>query len=578
MRHTVLAFSVVMSALLSASLWCFANRPVEVQPSWNAPLSSVSFAPFRRGQSPLTKVYPTPEQVEQDLAALQGLSRGIRTYSAREGMEVVPKLAGKLGLKVIFGAWLTNESEAKGKATNEAEIAALISAANEYPQEIERVLVGNEVLLRRDLKPDELIGYIRRVKAAVKQPVSYADVWAFYLKYPEVARELDYLTIHILPFWEDEPVPIDQVEAHIVKIVERIRQAFPGKPVLIGEAGWPSIGRDRGPAVVSTVNEARFVRTMAEIAQRHQFDYNIVEAFDQPWKAALENTVGAAWGILDIDRHAKFTMAGPVTEVADWPKRAAIAIACGAFSALLLGRRLFSLRDCFLLAVFAQLLAWAVITTAFHADAVSFRWWQDLWTLLRGGLAAGLAIAVLARVAVLLRDPTQAEVSAKCPIPDRLGASLTVFYGVYGVCWSFLLLVDGRYRDIPDIDFCLPVVALGSLLFLRAWFAKTRGQSVARALAFEGLFIDPLAGPSWRKNLVAWLGPALLAGALMAFISEGWAVIGEDFQKEHPTLNEQLPLVLKGLFANREMLLWCLMQCALSVPYWVSTRLRGQSS
>ena len=64
----------------------------------------------------------------------------------------------------------------------------------------------------------------------------------------------------------------------------------------------------------------------------------------------------------------------------------------------------------------------------------------------------------------------------------------------------------------------------------------------------------------------------------MAFISEGWAVIGEDFQKEHPTLNEQLPLVLKGLFANREMLLWCLMQCALSVPYWVSTRLRGQSS
>jgi len=179
MRHLSLILAALASAAAAALLWFWFDRPVPVAESWSGPVSSVSFAPFRKGQSPLTKVYPSPEQVAEDLVSLKGLARGIRTYSAREGMEVVPDLAAKLGLKVIFGAWLTNDIEEKGRLINQQEVDELIKAANAHPNEIERVIVGNEVLLRRDLTPDKLIGFIRQVKAAVKQPVSYADVWPF---------------------------------------------------------------------------------------------------------------------------------------------------------------------------------------------------------------------------------------------------------------------------------------------------------------------------------------------------------------------------------------------------------------
>ncbi len=589
MRLYTFAAAVLVSCLVAVALWIACDRPVPVDPSWNQPLRSVSFAPFRRGQSPLTKTYPTPAQVEQDLSTLVGRARGIRTYTAREGMEVVPDLAAKYGFKVLYGAWLTNETLAEGKATNEAETEALIAAANAHPDSIERLIVGNEVLLRRDLKPEELIAYIRRVKAAVKQPVSYADVWAFYLKYPEVGREVDFITIHILPFWEDEPVAIDHVEDHIVRIVEKIRQAFPGKPILIGEAGWPSLGRDRGPAVVSTVNEARFVRQMANIAAKYDFDYNIVEAFDQPWKAALENTVGAAWGILDIDRKPKFDMKGPVTEVADWPLRAGIAVGAGALLSVWLGFGIPGLVGRLVFALSAQLLGWLAVTTVFHVVAVSFAWWQDLWALFRGGLAVAFAFAALDRIALLLARPELAADRGAATLTafgrrlagaaDRWqGEALVVFSGFYAIVWTMLLAFDGRYRDIPEIDFSVPAAGIALLLAVRACQALRCEAPLLPALALDGLFAQgPAAlGGELRDRLVTWLARGLLFASAAAIVSEGLAVIGEDFTKDHPTLSDQLPLIFHAMLSNREMILWAVMLLVLAIPFGASRWLTRQ--
>ena len=578
-RNLSLLLAALLSAVAAAALWVWFDRPVPVAESWEGPVSSVSFAPFRRGQSPLTKVYPTSQQIEQDLQSLVGRTRGVRTYTSEEGMEVVPDMAAKLGLKVIFSAWLTNETEAKGKKLNDAEIDGLIKAANAHPNEIERVIVGNEVLLRRDLKPEELIAYIRKVKAAVKQPVSYADVWAFYLKYPEVAKEVDFITIHILPFWEDEPEPIDNVDDYMVRIVERMREAFPGKPILIGEAGWPSIGRDRGPAVVNTVNEARFVRKMANIAANHGFDYNIVEAFDQPWKSALENTVGAAWGIMDIDRKAKFDMSGPVTEVLDWKLRGAVAIGAGILATLWFGRGISSLGGRLVFALLAQVLAWLAVTTCFHAEAVSFRWWQDLWAPLRGGLGIGFAVLGLIRAKTFIEDP-KAVLAGTMPQPTVFGRklgrggvltngeSLVILSGLYAIGWTLLLFIDGRYRDIPEIDFSVPAAVTLALLILRLVQTLRQGGTPAQALSFDGLFAALPVATQKRSSLVLWLGRGLLLCAVLAVASEGLAVMmGEDFAKDHPTLADQIPLILRGMIINREMVLWSVMQLVLAVPF-----------
>ena len=123
----------------------------------------------------------------------------------RLGLEVVPELARKHGLQVTMGAWLSSKLD-----KNEAEVNSLIALANRYPDTITRVIAGNEVLLRRDLPVEELARQIDRVKAAVRQPVTYADVWEFWAQFPELARHVDVVTIHILPYWEDEPLGVDR--------------------------------------------------------------------------------------------------------------------------------------------------------------------------------------------------------------------------------------------------------------------------------------------------------------------------------------------------------------------------------
>ena len=305
MRALVALLAFVVVTALNLLWWSWPNRPVEIAGWTTAPLQSVSFAPYRPGQSPLTRTFPTPDQIDDDLHRLQGKVRAVRTYSTGENLEAVPQRAGKYGLKVWHGAWLNdNEKE------NLEQVNLLIDHANKYKDTIERVIVGNEVLLRKDLTANELRRYIRQVKQRVTQPVTYADVWEFWLRNPSLADEVDFITIHILPYWEDEPIGLDRrepdgtpsIEKHIVDIYKKVQARFPDKKIVIGETGWPSDGRMRSDARPGRVEQVRYFSIFRTIAEREKFDYNVVEAFDQYWKARQEGTVGAAWGLLDAQR------------------------------------------------------------------------------------------------------------------------------------------------------------------------------------------------------------------------------------------------------------------------------------
>ena len=292
-------------------------------------LSSLSFAPFREGHDPMLELFPNVKQLEEDLALMGQVTHNIRTYASAEGtMPLIPPLAKKYGLTMLQGGWLgsykadTAEETAELKAKNDLEMAELIHSANEHSDVVKRVIVGNEVLLRGDLEPEELIEYIRKVKQAVKQPVSYADVWSEYMKHPQLIKEVDFITIHILPYWEDEPISVEDAPAHIERIYKQVQQEAKSmgidKPILIGESGWPSGGKQRGVAIPSVVNEAKFIRDFIKVANKNGFDYNIVEAFNQPWKAAFEGIIGAKWGLYDSSRQQVFPLTGKVVEDKNW--------------------------------------------------------------------------------------------------------------------------------------------------------------------------------------------------------------------------------------------------------------------
>src|SRR5204862_5629722 len=164
-----------------AALWWWLATPITrvrapIDPS--AKLQCVSYAPFRGAQTPLipTTQIP-PEQIAQDLAQLAKITDCVRTYSIDNGLDQVPALAAKVGLKVIQGIWLSSN-----RIKNLAQMSIAVGLTKEYPGVITALVVGNEVLLRGEMTTADLAANIRAVKAQVTVPVTYADVWEYWLR------------------------------------------------------------------------------------------------------------------------------------------------------------------------------------------------------------------------------------------------------------------------------------------------------------------------------------------------------------------------------------------------------------
>ncbi|MFZ4757843.1 MAG: hypothetical protein ACOYLX_06685 [Burkholderiaceae bacterium] len=291
------------------------SQPVAIDEPGAERLECVSYAPFRRpGETPFNpRAFVDEARIEADLRLVAARSGCVRTYSVSQGLHAVPRIAAKLGMTVLMGAWIGRD-----RRENEAEISLAIRIAREQPGAVRAVIVGNEVLLRRELPEAELVGYIERVRAAVPMPVTYADVWEFWLQHPGLAPAVTFVTIHILPYWEDEPIGIDAAVDHTVAVWRRMSAALPGREILVGETGWPSEGRARHGAVPGRIEQARFARRFTRVAAELGIRYNFIEAFDQPWKRHLEGAMGGAWGLLDSDGRAKFDWHGPVAPREAW--------------------------------------------------------------------------------------------------------------------------------------------------------------------------------------------------------------------------------------------------------------------
>jgi glucan 1,3-beta-glucosidase len=281
----------------------------------NAKLQCISYAPFRGHQtslSPATRV--SREQIAEDLAQLAKISDCIRTYAIDLGLDQIPELAARVGLKVIQGIWLGRDRQ-----KNLTQISTGIRLAREYPRTITALVVGNEVLLHGDMAASDLAATIRSVKAQVAVPVTYADAWEVWLRNRELYDAVDFVTIHILPYWENFPVGAKFAAVHVDAVRRRIAAAFPGKEILIGETGWPSEGRMRDAALPSRTNQARVVSEIVDLARRENFRVNLFEAYDESWKQQLEGTVGGYWGLFDsVRRTLKYPPGVPISNFPLW--------------------------------------------------------------------------------------------------------------------------------------------------------------------------------------------------------------------------------------------------------------------
>lgn len=285
--------ALLLAMVLSIASWAWLGRPIPLPDVPQGRLQCLSYTPSSATASPLDTqdgLYAVPEGlIESDLETLADVTDCVRTYSAMGRQGDVVAAAAARGMQVLLGAWISPDD-----AQNAAEIDRALDLAHAFPETVRMVVIGNEVLLRREQTEAGLIALLRSVRARTDVPVAYADVIGYWERHPSVATAVDVALVHVLPYWKDDPPPprASAAQAEVRRLVERARAILPDAEIEIGEVGWPSAGRTRARAVPSRVDQARFVRGLAAEAEAIGMPYNVIEAIDQPWKRSLEGTVG----------------------------------------------------------------------------------------------------------------------------------------------------------------------------------------------------------------------------------------------------------------------------------------------
>ncbi len=477
-RSTITTVGLLLLAIGLLLSWAWQGR-AQVYPDAPAgQFACLSYTP--RSDSSRGATADIHAQIERDLQQLSARTRCVRTYSVMNGLDYVPVAARKLGMRVLLGIWIGSNQQA-----NEIEINQVIATAKQHADVIDAIIVGNEVLLRREQTVDALYAMLVRVRTATQLPVTYADVWDFWLKNPKLAEVSDFVSIHILPYWDDQPIGVEHAMAHVQAIYQKAQQTFPGKRIYVGETGWPSAGRQREGAKPSLLNQARFTREFIALVSQQQIPYNFIEAYDQPWKKRLEGTVGGYWGVYDAQGREKFPLTGAVVADARW-WRGPLAGIIAAGWLLVVAQRTKHSR------IHAALAGFSLGCTAvWQWDYLwqSNRTWQE-W------LAMG-SFMLLTQAVFLL---------GLFKLEQRYSRWWTGLVLTLLVCVAYInlgLVFDARYRDFPSAFLLLPTAMLLLNSSARPYLARSN----------EALL------------LVTWLILSSVAIAVIEDISNGSALL-----------------------------------------------------
>jgi len=533
-RRPLLLAVYACAALLALWLWWRDGHPVALTDAPAGKLDCVSYTPPHDQPLGLSGTIALA-QIERDLRGLAGRFRCIRIYAVSNGLDQIPAVARTVGLRVLLGLWIGRDP-----ALNQKEIELGLAVARRDHDVIDAVIVGNEVLLRREQTPEGLVALIRQVKAGTDLPVTYADVWDFWKVNPTLAADVDFVTIHLLPYWDDRPSGIDAALAHTASVYGEARVTFPDKRVFIGETGWPSQGRQRADAAPGRIAQARFIREFTHWAAGEGIAYNVIEALDQPWKRAQEGTVGGYWGMYDAQGRPKFPLQGPMAEDVDWMQ----GLWGAALGALLLGAAGFALSRRLGRPDLSLLL---LAGTA--SGAVAVMQWRYLQATNRTPtewlVSSVVAVAGWMLCTGIVLAFSGATSRGRLPAPESIHECLSRFdrrelrarpadagrSGVLGLLRFVLLLgfayvclglaVDPRYRGFPTCLYAMPVLALLLLGLLdrearRLRFAQMPEETMLAALCGGCALVVVLREGLHNPPALGLAGLALVfAGGLM---------------------------------------------------------------
>ena len=295
-------------------------------PSGNA----ICYSGYRHGQSPGEKLYPSHQEIREDLLILSKHWRLLRLYDCSphgervlevihaEGMDFQVMLGAYLGAEMNnfgcpWGATFTEEQLESNQRDNRDELERLVNLANRYPNIVFSVAVGNEATVDwtdHFVPVARMIEYVRLVKHRVTQPITFCENYVpWHHKLRDLVGELDFISLHTYPVWEYKQ--IHEALAYTKENVESVARLYPDKPLVITEAGWATNSNGRGiqPEHSSQELQAIYYRDLMDWTREAGILCFVFEAFDEPWKGSPDPMEPEKhWGLFTTDRRPKLAM------------------------------------------------------------------------------------------------------------------------------------------------------------------------------------------------------------------------------------------------------------------------------
>jgi exo-beta-1,3-glucanase (GH17 family) len=295
-------------------------------PAFNA----ICYSGYRKGQSPVTGVYPSYAQIKEDLLILQKNWSLIRIYDCTTHAETVLNVIQneQLSIQVMLGAHLAAEVNnhqcpwggsypeevlIENKRINGEQIDQLIQLANQYPEIVFSLSAGNEATVDwtdHMVPVEQVIQYVKRIKKACKQPVTFCEnyiPWQEKLK--ALAAEVDFISLHTYPVWEYKS--IDEAMDYTISNYYSVADRYPDMQIVITEAGWTTGSNGRGihPENANAELQDRYYSALTKWSKEQGILTFVFEAFDEPWKGSDEPAEPEKhWGLFTVDRKPKLVM------------------------------------------------------------------------------------------------------------------------------------------------------------------------------------------------------------------------------------------------------------------------------